>query len=49
MNLNGNAIVWLDTDELSLIFNLKQFTVSELSDLLKVKAMLKSFKQVKVR
>ena len=41
MNLIGNAFVWLHTNELSLIFK-------ELSDLLKVKAMLKSFKQIKV-
>jgi hypothetical protein len=41
MDLDGKALVWLDSDELSLIF-------TELSDLLKVKAMLKSFNQSKV-
>jgi hypothetical protein len=41
MDLDGKALVWLDSDELSLIF-------TELSDLFKVKAMLKSFNQSKV-
>jgi hypothetical protein len=41
MDLDGKALVWLDSDELSLIF-------TELSDSLKVKAMLKSFNQSKV-